>query len=236
MSDVVTLADPSALAERATELMRAAIELAVSERGVARIALSGGSTPGPAYRRLAAEALDLARCRWFFVDERSVPPDSERSNYRSALRDLFEPAGVDLQTVFRMQGELDLDHAAEAYAAVLRRELGDPARFDLIVAGMGDDGHTASLFPGTGAVQRSDPLTTVVDPGGGLERRLTLTRAVLVGARRVLVLVQGASKRAALARALGPGPEDEVPSRLYQAAPDGVVIWLVDRAALGASD
>lgn len=235
MSEIVTLADASSLAERAAELMRAAITAAIQERGVAMIALSGGSTPGPAYRLLARSALDFARCRWFFVDERCVPPDSTRSNYRSAVHDLFEPAGVDLNTVFRMQGELDAESAAAAYAQILRRELGDSPRLDLIVAGMGDDGHTASLFPGTGAVLRADPLTTAVDPGGGLERRVTLTRSVLIQARRVLVLAQGEGKRGALARALGPGPEDDVPSRLYQAAPEGVVIWLVDRAARGAA-
>jgi 6-phosphogluconolactonase len=237
--------DAETLAERASELMAEAIHAAQSERGVARIALSGGTTPRASYRLLAQSGLALGRCRWFFVDERCVSPESDRSNYKNAKRDLFEPAGTSASTVHRMEGEREpAEDAARDYAALLCRECGvDPehaivdgrsaVRLDLVIAGMGGDGHTASLFPGTGAVKRREELVTVVVPGGELEKRITLTRPVLLAARRVIVLVSGAGKREALRKALVSGDEDEVPSRLYQAADPGTVIWLCDRDARG---
>lgn len=227
MPELHAVADGSELAARAAELMRRAIDLAIAERGRAHVALSGGSTPGGAYRRLAQSGLDIERCRWFFVDERRVPPEHERSNFRGACRDLFEPAGIPGRHVFRMTDE----GGASDYAAVLERELGPGGRLDLVIAGIGDDGHTASLFPGTGAVRLRGAVVEV-SPGAGLEPRISLGRSAILGARRVLVLVSGAGKQAALARALATGDEDEVPARIYLAAPEGVVTYVVDRAAL----
>ncbi len=238
------LEDPDALADRAEELMQDAIARAIVERGRAHIALSGGSTPGATYRRYAAHAVSMD-ARWYFVDERCVPPDSDRSNYRAAREDIFTPAGVPDAFVFRMEGERDPHAAAKDYAALLCRELGvDPlhaidatgrsaVELDLVIAGMGSDGHTASLFPMTGAVNRKDELVTVIEPGGGLEPRITLTVPVLLSARRVLILVSGEGKRTPLAKALAEGSEDEIPSRIYQKADAGVVTWLVDSAARG---
>jgi 6-phosphogluconolactonase len=224
--DLEVLADASAVADRAVALMREIVADAIKQRGTARIALSGGSTPGETYRRYAAGGAP-DETRWYFVDERCVPPDSDRSNYAAARSDLFSRANIPDAHVFRMEGERDAEEGARDYARLLA-DVG--ATMDLVIAGMGNDGHTASLFPGTGAVHR-EGLVTVVDPGGGLERRITLTRPVLLGARRVLVLVTGASKQKPLALALSEGPEDEIPSRLYRAAPAGVVTWLCDRAA-----
>lgn len=226
MPELVRVSDAAELALRAAELMRASIDAAIRARGSARVALSGGSTPGEAYRRLAKSGLDVERCRWFFVDERCVPPDHERSNYRAAKHDLFDPAGVPAAHVFRM------GDGADEYAATLERELGAEGRLDLVVAGIGNDGHTASLFPGTGAV-RAPGRVVAVEPGGGLEPRLSLSRATLLAAQKVLVLVSGAGKREALARALEPGDEDAVPARIYLAAPAGVVTLIIDRAAGG---
>lgn len=225
MPELVVVADPSELAERAAELMRQIIDAAIGARGVAHVALSGGSTPGEAYRRLARSGLDVERCRWFFVDERRVPPEHERSNYRAAKQDLFDPAGIPSKHVFRMGGD-----AAE-YAATLSRELGPEGRLDLVVAGIGNDGHTASLFPGTGAVRDPGPVVAVAP--GDLEPRLSLGRSSLLAARRILVLVSGAGKRQALAHALEAGDEDAVPARLYLAAPTGVATFVVDRASTG---
>lgn len=236
------LADASAVANRAVEIMRETIERAVAERGTALVALSGGSTPGESYRRYAASGVQ-ADARWYFVDERCVPPDSDRSNYRAARADLFLPGKIPDSHVFRMEGERDPDEAASDYARVLCEGAGigegaaidkhgrSLVRLDLVIAGMGGDGHTASLFPGTGAVYRSHELVTVVEPGGGLEKRITLTRPMLIGARRVLVLVTGENKRATLIRALAEGSEDEIPSRLYHMAEPNVVTWLCDRSA-----
>lgn len=227
MPELLVVADAAELAERAAELMRQIIDDAIAARGVAHVALSGGSTPGEAYRRLARSGLDVERCRWFFVDERRVPPDHERSNYRAAKQDLFDPAGIPSTHVFRMGGD------AARYADTLSRELGPDGRLDLVVAGIGNDGHTASLFPGTGAVR--DPGSVVgVEPGGGLEPRLSLGRSTLLVARRILVLVSGAGKREALAHALEAGDEDAVPARIYLGAPEGVVTFVADRASTAA--
>ncbi|MCC6897451.1 MAG: 6-phosphogluconolactonase [Polyangiaceae bacterium] len=224
MPEIVRVADAGELAVRASQLMRECIDQAIATRGVARVALSGGSTPGAAYRLLGQSALDAERCRWFFVDERCVPPDSERSNYRAAKRDLFDALPV--AHVFRMQGEAGAQAGARHYAELLAREV--PC-FDLVVAGIGDDGHTASLFPGTGAV-RDPALVVAVEPGGGLEPRISLGRSTLLAARRIVILVTGAAKQPALAQALTAGDEDAVPARIYLRAESATLI--ADEAAL----
>jgi 6-phosphogluconolactonase len=227
MPEILVVADAAELASRAASAMREIIDGAIAARGVALVALSGGSTPGATYRLLAASGLDAERCRWYFVDERCVPPESERSNYRAAKRDLFDT--LSSVHVTRMRGEAGAIEGAREYCRVIEEQV---PRFDLIVAGIGSDGHTASLFPGTGAV-REHAVVVAVEPGGDLEPRISFGRATLLGARRVLVLVSGESKREALARALKAGDEDEVPARLYLAAETGVVTFVVDRAAGG---
>jgi 6-phosphogluconolactonase len=233
----------SSLAERAF----AAIEQALVARGRARVALSGGSSPKAAYRKLAelVRGLSSAPVHWFWVDERAVPPDHERSNYALVKRELLEPAGIPDAHVFRMPAEKpDLEQAARAYSEQLAAEFGlsleaaqavdaqgrAAVRFDVIVAGIGADGHTASLFPGSGAVSRGPELVTAVHPGGGLEPRLSLTRPVLVSGREILILAPGADKRAVVQRAWERGAEEEIPARLYQAAAPGAVTWFLDGA------
>lgn len=236
MAELVVLADADELARVAAHRMGECIASVLGERRKASVALSGGSTPGPSYRRLATtfgsspaeSALDVARIRWFFVDERAVGPEHERSNYRALERDLFEPGRIPREHVFRMQGELSPEAAAEAYSAVLARELGEPPVLDLVIAGLGSDGHTASLFPKTRAVSASGSVVAVFP--ADLEPRISLGRSTLLRAREVFVLVCGADKRAALSRALEHGDEDEVPGRVYLAAA-GRVTFLVDRAA-----
>lgn len=240
--NIEVLEDPSAVANRTVELMRETIARAIAERGKALVALSGGSTPGESYRRYAAGGAQT-EALWYFVDERCVSPTSDRSNYGAARADLFLPGKIPDSRIFRMEGERDARRAARDYARALCKAAGiDEAtaidehgrarvKLDLVIAGMGADGHTASLFPGTGAVQRNHELVTVVEPGSGLEQRITLTPPMLIGARRVLVLVTGESKRSPLALALSEGSEDEIPSRLYQRAESGVVTWLIDQAA-----
>jgi 6-phosphogluconolactonase len=238
--------EATTLARIAAELMHSAIVRAVATRGVARIALSGGSTPREAYRLLGTLPFDRERTRWFWVDERSVPPDSARSNFALGRDELLSPAGISPNRIFRMEAEREpIIQAASAYAELLLREFElsepraleldeagrSPLALDLVVAGMGPDGHTASLFPGTGAALREDSLVVAVTPGGELEPRLSLSRPVLVGAHRLLVLCTGPEKRVAVAAARSRGSEDEVPARIYHRARPGAVTLLLDRDA-----
>lgn len=222
----------------AAELMARAILEATQKRGVARVALSGGSTPADAYRHLASLDLPWSQIEWFWVDERAVPPDHERSNYTSARRDLLlDRAEIPADRVHRMEGEdEDLGAAAERYERLLRRTFGvaSAVSFDVMTLGVGDDGHTASLFPNTGGVLVEDRLVLAVaaQPEKGLEARLTLTSPVLCEAALALVLVRGATKRNVVAKARSGGPEDDVPSRVFRRI-KGRLVWLLDHDATG---
>ena len=230
--------DAEQLVELAASALAGAIEEAVASRGVARIALSGGSTPGPVYARLAKLELPWARTEWFWVDERAVGPDSPRSNFRGADEALgFALRGVPQEQVHRMQGEAeDLEASARAYEQALRASFGEVElpRFDAVVLGVGDDGHTASLFPGLPTVHLQDRWVAAVpaQPERGLEPRLTLTTPVLRASRLCLVLCRGASKRSVVAAARTPGSLDNVPARLLLEA-QGQVLWLLDGPAAG---
>jgi 6-phosphogluconolactonase len=228
--------DDAELAALAAELMGRAIVDAARARGAARVALSGGTTPGEAYRRVAGFELPWSDIAWFWVDERAVPPSSDRSNHRAAAADLgleLDPASRG--KVHRMKGESpDLAAAARQYEALLRASFGvaSAVAFDALVLGVGDDGHTASLFPGMGTVGIRDRLVIDVpaQPAKGLEARLSLTAPVIEEARLILVLAKGAKKRDVLLKARSAGDVDEVPSRLIQRA-KGQVVWIVDEAA-----
>lgn len=234
--ETLVAADDTELAALSAELMGRAIAEAVTERGVARVALSGGTAPRDAYRLLAELALPWDRVEWFWVDERAVPPSSERSNFGAASVDLgLDRAPLSAGTVHRMQGEAaDLAAAARDYERVIRSKFGvaSAVAFDAMTLGVGDDGHTASLFPGMGGVGVDDRLVLDVpaQPGKGLEPRLTLTTPVICEARLLLVIAKGAKKRDVLVKARSAGPEEEVPSRLVQRA-RGRVVWVVDQAA-----
>lgn len=234
--ETLVAADDAELAALSAELFGRAVVDAVRERGVARVALSGGSTPGATYRKVTTFELPWPSIEWWWVDERAVPPDHDRSNYRAAAEDLgLSRPPVSRGRVRRMRGEV-ADLAAEAgeYGAELRRSFGvaSAVSFDVMVMGVGDDGHTASLFPGMNTVSVTDRLVLAVpaQPAKGLEARLTLTAPVIQEARLILVLAKGAKKREVLLRARSEGPEDEVPSRLMRRA-KGRVVWIVDEAA-----
>ncbi|MEO7330564.1 MAG: 6-phosphogluconolactonase [Minicystis sp.] len=218
----------------AAELVARAIVEAVDTRGIARVALSGGTTPSEAYQRLSAFALPWSQVAWFWVDERAVPPESPRSNFGAAARDLKLADGAHGRH-YRMVGEgTDLVTAAVAYDALLRHAFGVASAvvFDAVILGVGDDGHTASLFPGIGAVAIADRLVAAIEeqPAKKLEARITLTAPVLLEARLVVVLARGASKKSVISAARSPGSEEEIPSRLLQRA-KGRVVWVLDREA-----
>ncbi len=234
--ETIVANDDAELAAFGAELMGRAIMDAVSVRGVARVALSGGTTPSPTYTRLSQLALPWDRVEWFWVDERAVPPEHGRSNFGQAQADLgLDKAPLNAGRIFRMPGDAaDLAAAAQGYEALLRERFGvaSAVAFDVVSLGIGDDGHTASLFPGMGTVGITDRLVLAVpaQPDKGLEARLTLSAPVICEARLAVVLVKGQKKRDVILKAQSPGPEDEIPSRLFQRI-HGDVIWVVDQAA-----
>jgi 6-phosphogluconolactonase len=232
--ELVTKTDAAGVASEAATRMAVALREALRARGRASVALSGGNTPREAYATLAREpGLDWTKIDVFWVDERAVGPTDDRSNYRWAKVTLLDPAGVPPERVHRMPSDApDLDAAARAYDKAIAGLVasGAPA-FDLMVLGVGDDGHTASLFPGDPTVDVTDRLVAAVPARPGREARLTLTRPVIESARHVLVLVVGAGKRQALSRAWAPeGDVHETPSRIIRDC-TGAVTWIVDEAA-----
>jgi 6-phosphogluconolactonase len=222
----------------AEEVIRSATD-AVAQRGRFTIALSGGSTPRNLYTLIAANAsatLPWSQMFFFWGDERHVPPDSPDSNYRMAQEALLSKVPVPPANIFPVPAENpDAAQAAEIYEQTLRKFFavapGEFPRFDLILLGMGPDGHTASLFPETPALQEKSRLVVAnwVEKLGS--SRITFTLPLLNAARRVAFLVSGTDKAAALHEVLeGKAPAEKYPSRLVQPS-EGKVIWFVDRAA-----
>lgn len=237
---VEVVADRDALTYVACELVTAAANLAIGLRGVFTIALAGGSTPRPLYAALARDPdIDWKRWRIFWSDERCVPPDHPDSNYGMVHQVLLSQPGVKPQLVMRMAGELEPEVAAANYEAIVRELVpaaydqvtGDRPRFDLILLGMGADGHTASLFPHTPALAEQKRLV-VANPVPALQTtRLTFTFPLINAARRILVLVSGADKAQALHDVLvGPHRPDALPAQAIHPVA-GQVTWLVDEAA-----
>ena len=236
--EICVLAGPEQVAERAAEIFAALAEDAWGAKEDLRVALSGGSTPRILYRLLASdryrERVPWERVRFFFGDERWIPHDHLDSNYRLANDELFSKVGVPPENVFPMPTEdLSPEQAAELYETTLRREFGwdDMPGFDLIFLGMGDDGHTASLFPHTGVLREKEKLVAAHHVEKLDADRITLTPPVLNTARRVLFMVAGKSKAPALREVLqGEYNLQEYPSQLLRKA-GGQVTWLIDKEA-----
>lgn len=239
MENLTVFADPGAFAEGAAALIVDLARAAVADRGRFMLALAGGGTPGPVHARLASP-VHAGRMPWdqvqvFFGDERCVPPDDERSNYRLAKRTLLDQVPLPVANIHRIAGEDVPAAAARAYEQDLRRTFGGDATpvFDLVCLGMGADGHTASLFPGTAALH--EPRRWVVSQYVPelAAWRVTMTPVLLDAARNVVFLVTGAAKAATLARVLeGSYEPDLLPAQLVRPV-DGRVHWLVDAAAAG---
>ena len=229
-----TFDTPEDLAEAAARAFVERAGEATAERGRFAVALAGGSTPRATYGILArdhAGAVDWPRVHVFFGDERTVPPDHEDSNYRMAREALLDH--VPVGSVHPMRGELDPAEAADSYEEDLRAffESGLPT-LDLVMLGIGGDGHTASLFPETAALGVTDR-RVVANPVLKLETtRLTLTAPVLSAARDVFFLVAGEDKAEALKEILeGDADPRAYPAKLVR--PEGGPTWMVDRAAAG---
>jgi 6-phosphogluconolactonase len=225
-------------AAAAEEVVRAATE-AVAQRGRFTIALSGGSTPKSLFNLLATNArttLPWDRMFFFWGDERHVPPADPESNYRMADETMLSKIPVAPGNVFRIAAENpDAAAAAEAYEKTLKKffalEPGVFPRFDLILLGMGPDGHTASLFPGTAALQEKSRLVVANWVEKMKTNRLTFTLPVLNAARCVAFLISGTDKAAMVKTVLeSDAPGEQYPSKLVQPT-DGKLIWILDRAA-----
>jgi 6-phosphogluconolactonase len=239
MTSLTTCADAEAAAQRAAAEIARRLQAARRERGVAHLALSGGSTPARTYELLASELQDWKDVELWFADERCVGPDDEESNFRLARETLIAgAAGLDEQRVHRMVGELGPDEGARSYAEELsehapaRSEDGEPPALDVIVLGIGPDGHVASLFPGAPTLDAGDDQLClgVHDSPKPPPERITLTLAVLRAAERCVLLATGVSKADAVNAMLGE-PTRHVPASLLRR---GRLSVIVDDAAAPA--
>lgn len=233
---ISVLPDKQGVAGKAAEEFVRASREAIDERGMFCVALSGGSTPVSMYKHLVDESMvsevEWQRVIFFWSDERCVPPDHPDSNYGAAARELIEHLDVPEANVHRMKGEIEPRIAAREYEADVRQWVhGDPPRFDLLLLGMGDDGHTASLFPGTPAVQEYERLVTENYVPKLEANRISFTRTLINAASEVIVLVTGKEKAEALKAVLeGPRDEDKYPAQII-APGSGNVLWLADNDA-----
>lgn len=181
------------------DLIESSALAALESRGEFRLALSGGNTPKPVYEELARRDIDWTRVIITFGDERCVPPDDEQSNYLMACRTLLDAVPIPPENVLRMKGELDPAQAAAEYEADLRqRSPGETFRHDLILLGMGPDGHTASLFPGTPALEEKTRLVIENYVPKVQMYRITFTYPLIDAARHVCFLVNSQGKDAML--------------------------------------
>lgn len=234
-SSLIVVHDPAELAARAADEFIAISTAAIAARGRAVVALAGGSTPRAMNALLAAapwrERIDWSKVAWYFGDERCVPPDHPDSNYRMTRETLFGPLGISDASIYRVRGEDDPQLAADAYDALLRETLGTPPIFDVINLGMGPDGHTASLFPGTlGGIDDTRCAVANFIPKFDTYR-ITITPHVIRAARHVVITAAGAEKADALRDVLSGAPDpDRFPAQIA-APPADRRRWFVDAAA-----
>ena len=231
----------------AQELTRAAAGLflevgkqAIAERNRFLVALSGGSTPKALYSILTsdkyAQQLDWSKVHFLFGDERSVPPTHADSNFAMADAMLFSPLHIPSAQIHRMRGEDPPETAAAQYETTLRHLTaavpGQWPRLDLVLLGMGDDGHTASLFPGTASLTEQTRWVVPSTSPQGTRARVTLTLGVINHASVVLFLVAGRNKAAVVRRVLEQRPGDPGPYPAALIRPEtGRLLWYLDRAA-----
>ncbi len=239
MSEIEIFPDPPALARAAAErFVELAVE-AITARGQFSVGLSGGSTPRALLTLLAtaefARRVDWPNVHVFFGDERCVPPDHPDSNFRQARDLLLEKIHLPAENLHRMRGEIEPEQAAAEYEQILRMffEVENPAhpRFDLLLQGMGEDGHTASLFPGTRALyERSRWVLENYVPKLDMWR-ITLTTNAINAAAHVIFLVEGQNKAETLRAVIrGPHQPEKYPAQFIQPV-NGELTWMIDEAA-----
>ena len=227
------LPDKSALIERAHSIVTEKIKEAIAERDLCTIALAGGSTPKPLYEALAEDSLPWSKIHVFWGDERYVPsthPDSNQKMARLAWLDRVEipKSNIHPMPTDSQNPEIDAEKHQQELSQFFGSGSGEFPSFDLILLGMGDDGHTASLFPHTEALRVNDRLVTVGSKAG--QPRLTFTVPLINAARQVIFMVAGSNKQTALERILsGSGDSMTYPAILIQ--PPGELWWLLEQTA-----
>ncbi|VAW89103.1 6-phosphogluconolactonase, eukaryotic type [hydrothermal vent metagenome] len=228
--------DAEAVSLAAAELVVLAAKQAIEARGLFHLALSGGSTPKRLYQHLASDAyrqqIDWQKVHIYFGDERSVSPEHPESNYRMAREAFLDQLPIPEQQIHRIQGErIDLEQAAAEYAELLQTlptSNGLP-QFDLLLLGMGDDGHTASLFPGTVALTEKKKTVVAQTVPQLNTQRITLSYPVINNAHQVMLLVAGESKAVRLEEVLVSAPKGYYP--VQGVKPKGILNWLLDQSA-----
>ncbi|MCZ2079977.1 MAG: 6-phosphogluconolactonase [Bryobacterales bacterium] len=233
---------PEAAAGACAKNIANMLEGILTRAPAATLAISGGSTPRRMFEFLAGAAIDWSRVHLFWVDERAVPPSNPQSNYLTAEQALIRPAQIPPENVHRIRAELPPEEAAETYADEIRTyfhlEKDELPAFDVIHCGMGADAHTASLFPGEPLIEDGAKIAAAVYVKKLAQHRITLLPGVLRKAVRVVFLVSGEDKRAAL-RTVFEAPYDprEYPAQLVaRGGGKGDVLWFLDRAAAGPAD
>jgi 6-phosphogluconolactonase len=230
---IIITPDRESLIDRALHLILDRVKTAIADRDACTIVLSGGSTPAPLYTALAEQDLPWEKIHIFWGDERYVPPTHPDSNYGMTAKVWLDRISIPPDNIHSMPTNFpEPATAANTYAAEIQSYFGveddEFPTFDIILLGMGDDGHTASLFPHTAALSVLDRLVTVGDKDG--QPRLTFTAPLINQSRCIIFLVSGANKQAALAEVFAPtGDASTYPSRLIQPADE--LFWLLDAAA-----
>jgi 6-phosphogluconolactonase len=242
MTDIQVSPDLNALVRASAEQIADIAERAIATNGRFTIALSGGSTPRPVYALLATDEfsrrIDWSRVQVFWGDERCVPPNDPQSNYRMAKEALLEHVPLPEANIHRMHGEEDPTQAAAEYGRELQAVLGGdaeggapPAGFDLILLGMGDNGHTASLFPGKTALHEEKRWVVAEYIEAVSMWRITFTPVLINAAATVTFLIAGTQKAEVLHQVLeGPYQPDVLPSQIVKPL-HGQLVWLLDKAA-----
>lgn len=237
--------NPEAFYDFAAQRFTESANQAIQQRGVFACALSGGNTPLELYRQLTApqyrSQVPWGNVHLFWGDERCVPPDHPESNYFNAYKSLIAPLSIPSSNIHRIKGELSPDLAVQDYSRLLQelaaKEPGCPPWliFDLVILGLGEDGHIASIFPGSEEIN-SPVIGVTANYQGRPAHRVSLTPLIFNDARHIIFLVRGENKHDAFVQSVS-GQRDLLrwpAQRIHP--PDGVVTWIVDSAAAGASN
>lgn len=227
--------DANAAADACAAYIMSVLETAISGAGDAAIAISGGATPKLLFGHMARRKLDWSRVHLFWVDERCVPPSHAESNYRLAEENLIKPARIPQRNVHRIHGEMSPQQAARRYEAEVMQHFeldeGEVPHFDIVHLGLGEDGHTASLFPGEPLLEDRDRIAEAVFVEKIPQWRVTLLPGVLLAAHHALMLVAGEDKAAIVRRIFEDQYEPEqLPAQIitnHARRP----VWFLDEAA-----